>query len=394
MDKYDYIIAGAGCAGLSLLHYLNQDALLCQKKILVIDQSLQKTNDRTWCFWEEISSDFDHLTTKTWDTISIHKDQQDYLLPTKPFTYKMIEGLSFYESIISSAKTNKQIDWVEAKIISIKDNAVHWEGGAASATYIFNSILAYNPVFQDVSQVQSLNLYASKQIAKPFLWQHFKGITIEFDQTVFDLQTARLMDFNVDQQDATAFMYVLPITPKKALVEYTIFSKYVLNASVYDKAIQEYIEQHYPLQKYTILHEEYGAIPMTQNTFIQKELSSIIPIGTIGGAVKASTGYAFKFIQEQTKQIVNALHKGERPNSNLPKTRHHFYDAVLLDILFNNKMSGAEIFSRIFSKNKAATVFRFLSNRSSIFDDIKIMSTLPTRLFLFTAIRVLLRSKQ
>ena len=91
---------------------------------------------------------------------------------------------------------------------------------------------------------------------------------------------------------------------------------------------------------------------------------------------------------------MNALHKGERPNSNLPKTRHHFYDAVLLDILFNNKMSGAEICARIFSKNKAATVFRFLSNRSSIFDDIKIMSTLPTRLFLFTAIRVLLRSNQ
>ena len=37
MDKYDYIIAGAGCAGLSLLHYINQDSSLHQKKILVID---------------------------------------------------------------------------------------------------------------------------------------------------------------------------------------------------------------------------------------------------------------------------------------------------------------------------------------------------------------------
>jgi len=394
MDKYDYIIAGAGCAGLSLLHYLNQDALLCQKKILVIDQSLQKTNDRTWCFWEEIPSDFDYLTTKSWDTISIHKDQLDLLLPTKPFTYKMVEGLSFYESIISAAKKNKQIVWIEAKIESIEDNIVYWEGGAAEATYIFNSILSYNPVFQDVLQVQSLNLYASRQIAKPFLWQHFKGITIEFDQSIFDLQTARLMDFNVDQQNATAFMYVLPITAKRALVEYTVFSKEVLDVSVYNYAIQEYIERNYPQQKFTIIHEEFGAIRMTQNTFFHNERSNIIPIGTIGGAVKASTGYAFTFIQEQTKQIVSALHQGEKPNSNLPKTRHQFYDAVLLDILFNNKMSGAEIFTRIFSKNKAATVFRFLSNRSSIFDDIKIMITLPTRLFLFTAIRVLLRSKQ
>jgi len=60
---------------------------------------------------------------------------------------------------------------------------------------------------------------------KPFLWQHFKGETIQFEKEVFETETARLMDFNVDQQKATAFMYVLPITKKKALVEYTVFLK-------------------------------------------------------------------------------------------------------------------------------------------------------------------------
>jgi lycopene beta-cyclase len=113
----------------------------------------------------------------------------------------------------------------------------------------------------------------------------------------------------------------------------------------------------------------------------------------MGGALKASTGYAFKFIQDQTKQIAVDLANGKEPNAVLKKTRHQFYDAVLLDILYHDRMSGAEIFTRIFSKNKASTIFRFLSNTSSIFDDIKIMSTLPTRLFLFSAIRILLRWK-
>jgi lycopene beta-cyclase len=132
---------------------------------------------------------------------------------------------------------------------------------------------------------------------------------------------------------------------------------------------------------------------MTQNRFSEHLGHSIIPIGTNGGAVKASTGYAFKFIQLQAKQIVDSLKNNKAPNAILKKTRHHFYDAVLLEILFNSKMSGAEIFTRIFAKNKAATVFRFLSNTSSVLDDIKIMSTLPTKLFLFTAIRVCLRCK-
>lgn len=393
MDNYDYIIAGAGCAGLSLLHYIHQDSSLHQKKILVIDRNLKKSNDRTWCFWEEGQSDFEHLLTTSWRAISIHHRDQNFYLPTAPFTYKMIEGLSFYESILSKAKQNSNIEWVEAEILSIKDHTIFWEGGAAKAPFIFSSILQYNPVFKDAENIHQLNSIAKSYSARPFLWQHFKGVTVQFENEVFDCETAKWMDFNVDQQKATAFMYALPINKKKALVEYTVFSKYLLDKHVYDDSINAYLALHYPNQSYTILHEEYGAIPMTQNNFTSEQASGIIYIGTLGGAVKASTGFAFKSIQQQTKKIAISLSKKEQPNAVLNRTRHYFYDAVLLDILYNDKMSGAEIFSRIFSKNKAATVFRFLSNTSSIIDDIKIMITLPTRLFLLTAVRVLLRWK-
>jgi lycopene beta-cyclase len=54
-------------------------------------------------------------------------------------------------------------------------------------------------------------------------------------------------------------------------------------------------------------------------------------------------------------------------------------------------MAGDEIFARIFKKNDAATVFRFLSNTSSILDDIQIMISLPTQIFLPAAMQVLFR---
>jgi lycopene beta-cyclase len=54
-------------------------------------------------------------------------------------------------------------------------------------------------------------------------------------------------------------------------------------------------------------------------------------------------------------------------------------------------MEGAEIFKRIFAKNKAATVFKFLSNTSNLLEDIQIMRSLPTRIFLPAAIAVLRR---
>ncbi len=393
MDNYDYIIAGAGCAGLSLLHYILKEESLIQKKILVIDKSLKKSNDRTWCFWEEGQSDFEDILTSSWNTISIHNADQNFHLATTPFSYKMIDGLSFYENIITKAKQYKNIEWKEAEIHSLENNTVYWETGSAKAHYIFSSLLPFNPVFHDSDSISKLDSIAKNYASKPFLWQHFKGVTVQFEKDLFDHTTARLMDFNVEQHDATAFMYVLPINSKKALFEYTLFSKSILNKDEYEEEINAYLQKNYPNQMYSLLHEEYGAIPMTQNSLIMNYPVGVVPIGTIGAAVKASTGYAFKFIQEQTKNIAISLSKKEMPNALIQKTRHYFYDAVLLDILYNNKMKGAEIFTRIFQKNKASTIFRFLSNTSSIFDDIKIMRTLPTRLFLWTAIRILLRRK-
>lgn len=43
MKKYDYIIAGSGCAGLSLLYRILKEPTLQHKSILVIDKDSKKT---------------------------------------------------------------------------------------------------------------------------------------------------------------------------------------------------------------------------------------------------------------------------------------------------------------------------------------------------------------
>ncbi len=198
------------------------------------------------------------------------------------------------------------------------------------------------------------------------------------------------MDFNVPQYDATAFMYLLPIDDKIALIEYTLFSTEMIAAEQYDLVINDYLANHYPSLKYSTLHEEIGAIPMTQQHF-DTVTPPIYLIGALGAAIKSSTGYAFQFIQQQCKSIVAQLEKGSAIKTNVHNTRHRFYDAVLLHILYFHKMEGAEIFKRIFAKNEAATVFKFLSNTSSLWEDIQIMRSLPTRIFLPAAITVLCR---
>jgi lycopene beta-cyclase len=213
---------------------------------------------------------------------------------------------------------------------------------------------------------------------------------VQFDTPVFNKAIAKLMDFNVPQQGATAFMYQLPLNENEALVEYTIFSENVLDIAEYDKVLDAYLATAFPGSTYIIKHDEIGAIPMTQIELASTQ-APIYTTGALGAAIKASTGYAFQFIQEQCKNIATQLERGLPIQTKVHNTRHQFYDAVLLHVLFYHKMEGAEIFKRIFDKNEAATVFKFLSNTSSIMEDIKIMRSLPTHIFLLAAIKVLLR---
>ena len=401
LASYDYIIAGAGGAGLSLLHYLMQCSNLVSKSILVIDKSFNKTNDRTWCFWNKDASAFENLVKNRWDTISIHAEGFDKELPTTPFSYKMIQGIDFYNTVLSKAKSKTNIHFQEAIILDItaidstnpsKGAKVEWEGSAAIGQYVFSSLLPFqmNQLNTAAAYSNSLQAGTSSNNKAPFLWQHFKGRVVQFDTPVFNKSIAKLMDFNVPQQGATAFMYQLPLNEKEAMVEYTIFSENILGLAEYDKVLDAYLSTAFPGATYTTTHDEIGAIPMTQIELASTQ-APIYTIGALGAAIKASTGYAFLFIQEQCKNIVHQLEKGLPIQTKIHNTRHQFYDAVLLDVLFHHKMKGAEIFKRIFAKNKAATVFKFLSNTSTIMEDIKIMRSLPTHIFLPAAIKVLLR---
>ena len=68
-EKYDYIIAGCGCSGMSLLYRILRTPTLKSKKILVIDKTKKNNNDRTWCYWEKKNGIFDEIVIKKWKSL-------------------------------------------------------------------------------------------------------------------------------------------------------------------------------------------------------------------------------------------------------------------------------------------------------------------------------------
>ena len=375
--KYDYIIAGAGCAGLSLLMRMVESGVAKNKRILLVDRDAKKENDRTWCFWERQDGFFEHLVFHRWRRLWFYSQDFQHELDTVPYSYKLIRGIDFYDHCLAVIRGNPNILFLQANVDDVFSNenesGIVVNGDKFSCNYLFNSILFRKP-----------------ELKKNEYWmlQHFKGWVIETEAPVFDAQTATLMDFRTAQDNGATFFYVLPFSSNRALVEYTLFSDELLPPAAYDAALKTYIGSHVPCG-YKVCEQEFGIIPMTNHRF-PRTRENMVYLGTAGGQTKGSSGYTFRFIQKQTAAIVQSLQQQGHPfQLPKPEQRFHFYDSVLLHILQKKKLSGADVFTELFKKNKASNVFRFLDNESSVVQDLKIISTLPFFPFLKAGVREL-----
>lgn len=377
--KYDYIIAGSGCSGLSLLYKILQTPSLQKKSILVIDKNQKKNNDRTWCFWEKNPGPFESIVYARWNTLEFISDDTNKKVDLGPYTYKMIQGIHFYNFVLEYAKKFKNVVFIQESIIDIdsifNEAKVITKKNTYTAKYVFNSTNLFNPKI-------------NKQNS---LLQHFKGWNIKTVDPAFNSKVGKLMDFSVSQENGTTFMYVLPTSSTNALVEYTLFSPSPLKQEKYIKELKKYIKEVLKIEKYTIEHEEFGIIPMSLAKFEQNPKPNVINLGTSGGYTKASSGYTFQFIQKNVLDIVKNLKAGKSPVQNLSfKNKiYRWYDRTLINVLLTKKLTGKEIFTIMFKKNSAHKILAFLGNESTITEDILIMKKFPKIPFLLAGIKSL-----
>jgi lycopene beta-cyclase len=368
-NKYDYILAGSGLAGLSLLFAILKDEKLQHKKILVVDNVDKTQNDRTWCFWEKQPSRFEHLVAKEWKTLQFFSPTVSKTFNMKEYSYKMIQSGDFYSHVLALAEKFSNVSFCEDQIIAIEENGeevfVQTDQEKFVGEFIFNST----------------GLFYPKMGEQNTLLQHFLGWFIKTDTPTFNSEVGTLMDFTLSQHHGTTFMYVLPTSETEALVEYTLFSERVLDKSEYEKELLAYIENKLGLKTYEIEHREFGVIPMTMAKFSRSMGSQdrIFNLGTAGGHTKASSGYTFQFVQAQVSRIVDLLRAGKSPLVRLSPREKMFqwYDMVLLDVLLQKKVEGEFLFSSLFKANDPERILAFLANESGFWEEFKIRDSVP-----------------
>ena len=98
MQHYDFIIAGGGCAGLSLAYQLIHSPLR-DRSILIIDRDDKDQNDRTWAFWTDRPTPFQPVVHREWHRLRFITEAGEHLIPTDPWRYVMIRGDDWYRHI-------------------------------------------------------------------------------------------------------------------------------------------------------------------------------------------------------------------------------------------------------------------------------------------------------
>ena len=396
--RYDLVFLGGGCATLSLLTRLIESGACIDKRFLIIDPSDKKSNDRTWCFWEKGSGYFEKLVHHEWGELDFKQSGFSDSLDMGGYQYKMVRGIDFYEYCLNVLHTSGQVDFLQDEITdwhvektdshdeitAARDQKLIFSGGKMGRVQVKASVI-FNSIPPDLGK---------KQPGVVNLLQHFKGVIVESDQFNFDPNRATLMDFRVSQAEGATFIYVLPLSKNRALVEYTLFTADLLSADQYNQGIAEYIGEFLGVTNYKIIEEEFGIIPMTTQRF-HWYANGAFNIGTAGGQTKGSSGYTFQFIQKRSAQLAALLQSSSdwsKLTSTLLKVsgdaeRFHFYDRVLLYVLASNFCPGDEVFATLFEKNPAHRVFQFLDNETNLLQELKIISSLPTWPFLKAAIK-------
>ncbi len=384
MKRYDYIIAGGGLAGLSLAYYMNQ-SVLRNKTILIIDKEEKKTNDRTWCFWEKVGeSSFDPVVFRRWNEVYFYGSNGfEEKLNLGQYTYKWIRGIDFYDYVRTELAGNPNVTFLNAAIDRLTDTSdggfVITGDGQYIADYVFDSI---TPL--DMENPKRHNML-----------QHFKGWEITTPRPAFDPTCPVMMDYRVEQGGVgVRFGYVLPVSDTRALVEYTLFSDKLLEPADYDRELHTYLRDFLKIEDFTIEDEEFGVIPMTDERPKTSKRNHVIRIGTSGGYVKASTGYAFKRTQRFTQQLVTELLTKGKPQRRQWTLRRWFkdlQDSTLLNVLLKGRYPGDEVFTRLYKKNPTPRLFAFLDEETSWWDDLRVMSTVPIGAFMRGLLDALLK---
>ena len=360
--KYDLVVIGAG---LSSLMFLNRYLKKFKKhSVLILESKKNIKKDQTFCVWEgpgldSIQKNFNLQPKKTWNKILIQDQDKNISRTISPYQYVCFDGYETFNRLIKEHANQVEI---KRNILVDKIEKKH---------DVFN-VFCKNKLFQGHYVVDSRNNDKDLDVTSVHVKQAFVGHEIDVPKDTFSSDQATIMSFK-DNSEEVEFTYILPFSSKKALIETTVFSK--------NPNLNSIARKHKELLKaykdYKILRTEKAIIPMA--IMKDKTENAVLRIGTNAGMVRPSSGYSMRRIASWILNI-NIVKLNEVNHKYYQYKQDKFLnwlDSIFLKVIYFYPDQGPYLFMQLFSRVSMPSLIRFLSDKPSILDLIKVLWSMP-----------------
>ncbi len=375
--RYGYAILGAGCAGLSLCHYLLERGV--EEPILILDRKEAFADDRTWCFWDVEDTPFSGRAVRRWSSWAVRAEGREIVHTSGRYPYLCLTGADFYEDALEKISAHENVTARLGEDVRSRkelDNGVLIVTSAAS--YLAENVFDARGLPPDSASLQEARSKGT------WISQQFLGLRLRAARPVFDPDTCTLMDFSVGQGRGLRFAYVLPFDEHEALVENVYLTESGAPPEAHRAELSSYLRERYGLLEgdYEVDGEEWGDIPMTSHRFPRRVGARTHVIGTLGGETRPSTGYTFLRVQRYCRALAASLTGADVDPGAVHPWRYGPLDRVFLRLLRERPERCPGIYARMFAGTPPDPLVRFLTEGSTLLDDARLIGALPKLPFL------------
>jgi len=371
--EFDAVVAGGGLSGLSLVAHLAASPWR-DRSVLVVDDAEHQPGAVRWGSWTDRPGLLDAAVSRSYRQVRVHAAGSDGIVPLGRYRYRSVRRADLCRVVHGMLVDRPGFVMRRGRVEAVVDGPDHAEvlldGQRVEARWAFDSVTP------------------PPAGGEPDARLAFTGWDVECARPVFDADTPTLFDFRTPQAAGPAFVYVLPDDRRHALVEITAFVPHRLvppSRTARSEALAEYLDTVLRCGGFRVACEESAVLPLHVQP-PRETRQRVRAIGARAGLIKASTGYAYERIQRDCDRITASLTRCDHPFAATPAhRRHRLLDAVMLDALDHDPGLLEEMFARLFLRNPAERVLRFLDEDTGVGEELRLITSLPPAPYLRAA---------